>query len=101
MVDYSHGNSNKDHSNHLKVNDVVCEQIANWEDKIIGVIIESKINEGSQSIPPEVRIGLEYGMSVTDEFMSLETTEVVLRKLAQAVRKRRKVKISYLRNKQY
>ncbi|CDO95632.1 unnamed protein product [Kluyveromyces dobzhanskii CBS 2104] len=92
MVDYSHGNSNKDFRNQPKVNDVVCEQIANGEDKIIGVMIESHINEGKQSIPAEGKAGLKYGVSITDGCISLETTAEVLRNLAAAVRARRDVK---------
>lgn len=94
MVDYSHGNSNKDFRNQPKVNDVVCEQIANGEDKIIGVMIESHINEGQQSIPPEGKAGLKYGVSITDGCIGWESTEQVLRKLAAAVRQRRELKRS-------
>ena len=91
MIDYSHGNSNKDFRNQPKVNDAVCEQIANGENAIIGVMIESNINEGSQKIPPEGKAGLKYGVSITDACISFETTEDVLKKLAAAVRQRREV----------
>lgn len=89
MIDYSHGNSNKDFRNQPKVNDAVCEQIANGEKAIVGVMIESNINEGNQCIPPEGKAGLKYGVSITDACISWETTEDVLRKLAAAVRQRR------------
>lgn len=89
MVDYSHGNSNKDFRNQPKVNDAVCEQIANGEDKIVGVMIESHINEGKQSVPPEGKSGLKYGVSITDGCISFETTADVLRKLSEAVKARR------------
>lgn len=89
MIDYSHGNSNKDFRNQPKVNDAVCEQIANGEKAIVGVMIESNINEGNQCIPPEGKAGLKYGVSITDACISWETTEDVLRKLATAVRQRR------------
>ncbi|AGO13110.1 AaceriAFL047Wp [[Ashbya] aceris (nom. inval.)] len=92
MIDYSHGNSNKDFRNQPKVNEVVSEQIANGEEKIIGVMIESNINEGSQTIPAEGKAGLKYGVSITDGCISWETTEEVLRKLAGAVRKRRELR---------
>ncbi|CCF59395.1 hypothetical protein KAFR_0G03630 [Kazachstania africana CBS 2517] len=92
MVDYSHGNSNKDFRNQPKVNDALCEQIANGENGIIGVMIESNINEGNQPVPKEGgKAALKYGVSITDACISWETTEVVLRKLAGAVRQRRKV----------
>ncbi|EDO19433.1 hypothetical protein Kpol_1002p80 [Vanderwaltozyma polyspora DSM 70294] len=91
MIDFSHGNSNKDFRNQPKVNDVVCEQIANGENMITGVMIESNINEGNQCVPPEGKAGLKYGVSITDACISWETTDEVLRKLAAAVRQRREV----------
>ena len=46
MVDCSHGNSEKNHKNQPKVAGVLGEQIAAGEDAIMGVMIESNINEG-------------------------------------------------------
>lgn len=46
MVDCSHGNSEKNHKNQPKVAAVLAEQIAAGEDAIMGVMIESNINEG-------------------------------------------------------
>lgn len=46
MVDCSHGNSLKDHRNQPKVAAVLAEQISRGEDAIMGVMIESHINEG-------------------------------------------------------
>jgi len=89
MIDYSHGNSNKDYRNQPKVNDVVCQQIAAGEKSIIGVMIESNINEGRQDVPPEGKAGLKYGVSITDACISWETTDTVLRNLAAAVQQRR------------
>lgn len=89
MIDYSHGNSNKDFRNQPKVNGVVCEQIANGERDIVGVMMESHINEGKQAIPPEGKAGLKYGVSITDGCIGWETTVEVLTKLAGAVRQRR------------
>lgn len=50
MVDCSHGNSLKDHRNQPKVAAVVAEQIAAGEEAIMGVMIESNINEGTYSV---------------------------------------------------
>ena len=47
MVDCSHGNSEKNHKNQPKVVKCLAEQISNGEDGIMGVMIESNINEGS------------------------------------------------------
>ena len=46
MVDCSHGNSNKDHRNQPKVAEDLAQQIEAGEDGILGVMIESNINEG-------------------------------------------------------
>ena len=51
MVDCSHGNSEKNHKNQPKVAAVLAEQIAKGENAIMGVMIESNINEGEQPIP--------------------------------------------------
>jgi 3-deoxy-7-phosphoheptulonate synthase len=46
MIDCSHGNSEKNHMNQPKVAHVLAEQIAAGETGIMGVMIESHINEG-------------------------------------------------------
>ena len=46
MVDCSHGNSLKNHKNQPKVAAVLAEQISTGEEAIMGVMIESNINEG-------------------------------------------------------
>ena len=47
MVDCSHGNSLKDHRNQPKVVNDLAGQIEQGEEGIMGVMIESNINEGS------------------------------------------------------
>ena len=56
---------------------------------IMGVMIESNINEGKQSVPPEGPAGLKYGVSVTDACISLEQTFPLLDNLREGVQKRR------------
>ncbi|KAI9038347.1 3-deoxy-7-phosphoheptulonate synthase [Aspergillus affinis] len=89
MVDCSHGNSEKNHKNQPKVAATLAEQIAAGETAIMGVMIESNINEGNQKVPPEGKAGLKYGVSITDACIHWEDTESVLENLAQAVRARR------------
>ncbi|KAJ5357691.1 hypothetical protein N7541_004849 [Penicillium brevicompactum] len=89
MVDCSHGNSEKNHRNQPKVAAVLAEQLAAGEDAIMGVMIESNINEGNQKVPEEGKAGLKYGVSITDACISWEDTEDVLEVLAQGVRARR------------
>ena len=88
MVDFSHGNSNKDHTRQALVAEDVCKQLAGGSGRICGVMIESNLKAGKQALKdPE---SLEYGMSVTDACLSWEMTEPVLESLARAVRQRRK-----------
>ncbi|KAL2052825.1 hypothetical protein ABVK25_006764 [Lepraria finkii] len=91
MVDCSHGNSLKDHRIQPKVVRDLAGQIEAGEEGIMGVMIESNINEGAQKVPKEGKAGLKYGVSITDACIGWDTTEEVLEILAKAVRKRRKV----------
>ncbi|KAF5097463.1 hypothetical protein DV451_003809 [Geotrichum candidum] len=92
MVDCSHGNSSKDYRNQPKVANVVADQIRAGDKTICGVMIESNINEGNQSVPkPEDggKEALKYGVSITDSCINWDTTADVLETLAAAVRERR------------
>lgn len=92
MVDCSHGNSSKDYRNQPKVSAEVARQVANGDDRIIGLMIESHINEGKQSIPKEGKDGLKYGVSITDGCVGWESTVSMLTELAEAVKTRRSKK---------
>ena len=50
MVDCSHGNSEKNHKNQPKVAHSLADQISGGENAIMGVMIESNINEGESLI---------------------------------------------------
>ncbi|MCJ1427175.1 Phospho-2-dehydro-3-deoxyheptonate aldolase amt16 [Sticta canariensis] len=91
MVDCSHGNSLKDHRNQPKVVNELAKQLENGEEGIMGVMIESNINEGSQKVSKDGKAGLRYGVSITDACIGWEDTESVLDILAKASRKRREV----------
>ncbi|QIQ21094.1 3-deoxy-7-phosphoheptulonate synthase [Zophobihabitans entericus] len=86
MVDCSHGNSNKDFRRQPLVADSIIEQIQAGNQSIIGVMIESNINEGNQSsdLPREQ---LQYGVSVTDACINWDDTETLLRKMSQQLAK--------------
>jgi 3-deoxy-7-phosphoheptulonate synthase len=85
------GNSNKDHRNQPKVAKVVGDQLRAGETSIIGVMIESNINEGNQKVPAEGPSGLKKGVSITDACINWDSTVEVLEGLAEAVRERRKI----------
>lgn len=85
------GNSNKDHRNQPKVAAVVGDQLREGEKSIIGVMIESNINEGNQKVPAEGPAALKKGVSITDACIDWDSTISVLEDLASAVRARREV----------
>lgn len=93
MVDCSHGNSLKIHTNQPKVSADLCKQIAGGCTKVVGMMIESHINEGAQKLNPGVTNvhDLKYGVSVTDACIHLDCTQTVLAEIAAAVRTRREV----------
>jgi len=96
MVDCSHGNSSKLFSNQPKVVEDIAKQLSNPEtaDTILGVMIESHLNEGRQNIPPEGPKGLKYGVSITDGCIAWADTVGVLDRLREGVRTRRANKLS-------
>ncbi|KAL8739936.1 MAG: hypothetical protein Q9190_007304 [Brigantiaea leucoxantha] len=89
MIDCSHGNSNKDFRNQPKVAQAVGDQLRAGEKSIIGVMLESNLEEGNQKVCPNPK-DLKGGVSITDACIGWETTETVLEQLADAVRVRRR-----------
>ncbi|RMZ76670.1 hypothetical protein DV738_g4817, partial [Chaetothyriales sp. CBS 135597] len=93
MIDCSHGNSKKDHRNQPGVAKTVADQLRQGEDAIVAVMIESFLEEGNQSVPPEGGLAsLKRGVSITDKCVNWTTTVVMLEDLADAVRTRREVR---------
>ena len=80
MIDCSHANSNKDYRNQPLVADTIIKQIAQGNNSIIGVMIESNLFEGNQS-SEQPKENFKYGVSVTDACISWETTEELLRNM--------------------
>ena len=74
MVDCSHGNSNKDYRKQPDVFESVVGNLKAGESSILGVMLESHINEGKQGLSDN----LNYGQSITDGCISWETTEELI-----------------------
>jgi 3-deoxy-7-phosphoheptulonate synthase len=81
MIDCSHANSNKDPSVQSLVLKDVTHQILEGNQSIIGVMLESNINFGNQSIPKNLS-ELQYGVSVTDACIDWAETERSIREMA-------------------
>ena len=78
MVDCSHANSAKQFARQEDVWRSVIEQRMGGTGSLIGVMIESNLQEGNQPFPKPVN-ELRYGVSITDACVSWETTERMLR----------------------
>lgn len=84
VVDCSHANSFKKPEMQPLVLADVAGQIRDGNRSIVGVMIESHLNAGNQSIPKDLS-QLKYGCSVTDGCVDWATTEQMLRDLAATV----------------
>lgn len=89
IIDCSHGNSRKIHTNQPIVAADIGKQVAAGQHGIMGVMIESNINAGNQKLVAGTP--LKYGVSITDACIDWATTETTLRDLAKSVAKRRTV----------
>ena len=90
MIDLSHANSSKQHQRQIDVGREVASQIAAGDQRIMGVMVESHLQEGRQDIVAGQP--LARGVSVTDACISFEQTRPLLAELAGAVRRRREMK---------
>jgi len=77
MVDCSHDNSRKKHHLQPVVWQDVINQRLDGNDAIIGLMLESNLHEGNQKVGENLS-SLKYGVSITDECISWETTEKLL-----------------------
>ena len=87
MVDCSHANAGKQHLRQIEIADSLAARIAAGERRIVGVMLESHLEEGRQDLRPGVQ--LRRGVSITDPCLGWAQTEPVLRRLAGAVAARR------------
>jgi 3-deoxy-7-phosphoheptulonate synthase len=91
MIDFSHANSSKDYRRQALVCHDVCAQIAGGDKRIMGVMIESNLVAGAQSMKPgATEDSLVYGQSITDGCIDFAETHELFKELAAAVRARRK-----------
>lgn len=87
MIDASHANSAKDPEKQPDVLADVARQIAGGDHRIVGVMVESHLVGGRQSLVAGQP--LTYGQSITDGCIDWNTTVAVLERLAAAVERRR------------
>jgi len=85
VVDCSHANSYKKHEWQPLVMADVVNQVRLGNQSLVGMMIESNIVAGNQSIPEDLS-QLRYGCSVTDACVDWETTETMIRDAARLLR---------------
>lgn len=86
VVDFSHGNCQKQHRRQLEVCEEICRQLRAGSQGIAGVMVESFIEEGAQ--PVAAGQPLVYGQSITDPCLGWEESEALLAMLAEAMQSR-------------
>ncbi|NOX32695.1 MAG: 3-deoxy-7-phosphoheptulonate synthase [Deltaproteobacteria bacterium] len=78
MIDCSHDNSGQKHKGQSFVFKSVLDQRIEGNTGIIGLMLESNLFEGSQKCNGDSK-KLKYGVSITDECISWETTKKLVR----------------------
>jgi 3-deoxy-7-phosphoheptulonate synthase len=87
VIDASHDNSGKDPARQVIAAGEVADQIADGNEAIVGLMLESFLVEGRQELGGDRP--LTYGQSITDACIDWEETVSLLGSLASAVRARR------------
>lgn len=78
VIDCSHANCGKDHMKEpIAFNDVLKQRV-DGNKGIVGVMLESHLNAGNQSLGAS-KADLQYGVSITDPCVDWATTEDLLR----------------------
>ena len=93
MIDCSHGNSYKRHDLQSAVFQNILQQILDGNRSIVGMMLESNLNEGNQKIPRSLS-QLKYGVSVTDKCIGWQTTESLILSAYKSLSEERKAKFS-------
>ena len=84
LIDCSHDNSRKNHRKQVAVFSDVLEQLNAGCNSIIGVMLESFLEEGNQPISSTPK-ELKYGVSLTDQCLGWrETVELIEELVAEA-----------------
>jgi 3-deoxy-7-phosphoheptulonate synthase len=85
MVDCSHANSGKQHARQEEVWRSLIDQRTEGSEPILGAMLESHLEEGSQPFPQDPAL-LRYGVSITDACLGWEATARILAEGAERLR---------------
>ncbi|MBC2593363.1 3-deoxy-7-phosphoheptulonate synthase [Ruficoccus amylovorans] len=86
MVDCSHDNACKDYTRYPEILADVVSQLSQGQDGIIGAMVESNLNPGSQKIV--IGEKMDYGVSITDPCVGWDETEKMIRSTFKALENR-------------
>ena len=84
VIDCSHANSNKDHNLQPVAFRNVMEQRSAGNRHIVGMMLESHLFEGAQSVPADAS-QLRYGVSITDACVGWDATKDLLMEAWEAL----------------
>jgi 3-deoxy-7-phosphoheptulonate synthase len=87
VIDASHDNSGKDPEKQSLAAAEIADQIADGNEAIVGVMLESFLVEGRQDLKPGEE--LTYGQSITDPCIDWEHTVAALERFGSAIEARR------------
>lgn len=89
MIDCSHSNSNYNYIKQIKVIKNMCDILSSGYENILGIMIESNLYEGNQSITTDGmgknNNNLKYGISITDSCIGWKDTKQLLYKLYDSI----------------
>ncbi|MGL9769271.1 MAG: 3-deoxy-7-phosphoheptulonate synthase [Sodalis sp. (in: enterobacteria)] len=83
LVDFSHGNSQKQYRRQWDVAHSISQQLRKGNRQIVGVMVESNLVAGNQTL--HTNVPLTYGQSITDPCLSWEDSEHLLALLNNAM----------------
>ncbi len=88
VVDCSHANSSKDYRRQSEVWRDVIGQRAAGNSEIVGLMLESNLKPGNQSLTADLN-ALQYGVSITDGCIDIDSTAQLLREANQQLKSAR------------
>lgn len=86
VIDFSHGNCQKQHKRQLDIAADICQKIQSGSRAIAGIMAESFIVEGNQAVIAGKENDLQYGCSITDPCLGWDDTATMIETLADAVK---------------
>jgi len=88
VIDCSHDNSHKDYQKQAEVFINCIHQIVEGNDKIVGLMLESHLEEGQQKLSSNLR----YGVSITDGCLGFELSKELIKNAHEQLLRKKSTK---------